>query len=74
MRDYCPPYSDPDVAEQLCRQINGSLLSAPHFDVAGLLDALDHGLERLLSDCEQQELVRRAVLPAWSVMQRKFAE
>jgi hypothetical protein len=74
LRDYCPPYSEPEAAERLCRQIEGALLSAPILDVAALLDALDHGLARLLSDCEEQVLVRRAVLPAWAVMRKELAE
>ena len=72
LRDYCPPYSEPEAAERLCHRIKGSLLSASDIDVAALLDALDHGLQRLLDDCEHQELVRRSVLPAWSVMQKEL--
>jgi hypothetical protein len=74
LRDYCAPYSDPDAAERVCEQIKISVLSAPSLDVAALLDSLDHGLARLLSDCEEQELVRRAVLPAWVVLAKELAK
>jgi hypothetical protein len=68
LRDYCAPYDQPDAAKRLCAQIRGSLLSAPELNVGAVLDTLEHGIARLLSDCEEQELVRRSVLPAWSVM------
>jgi hypothetical protein len=74
LRDYCAPYSVPRNAERLCTQIKFSLLSPQTLDVAGLLDTLDHGLARLLTDCEEQELVRRAVLPAWALLQRELTQ
>jgi hypothetical protein len=73
LRDYCPQYAEPAAAEQLCRQVKGSLISEPDVNVAALLDALDYGLQRLLDDCEHQELVRRSVLPSWSVMETELA-
>jgi len=74
MRDYCPPYSEPGLAERTCRLIRSSLLSTPRLDIAALLDSLDHGLARFLTDCEEQELVRRAVLPAWTVMEKELRQ
>jgi hypothetical protein len=74
LRDYCAPYAEPAAADRVCQQLKGAVVSAPDLDVAGLLDALDYGLRRLLSDCEQQELVRRAVLPAWSVVEKELGK
>jgi hypothetical protein len=74
LRDYCPPYSEPAAAERVCQQLKSAVFTTPDLDIAALLDALDHGLGRLLSDCEQQELVRRAVLPAWSVVEKELGQ
>lgn len=72
IRDYCPLYSAPAAAQEVCRQIRGSVIWTPVLDVAALLDTLDDGLLRLLDDCQHQELVRRSVLPSWSVMEKEL--
>ena len=74
LRDYCPLYASPAAAQQVCRQIRGSLVSTPELDVAVLLDTLDDALIRFLDDCEHQELVRRSVLPAWTVMEKELSK
>ena len=67
LRDYCG-YPDPSASDEVRRAIRGGLLRPSELDVASLLDRLDAGLRRLLTDVEEQELVRRAVLPTWHVM------
>jgi hypothetical protein len=74
LRDYCPQYAESQAADGLCRHIKGALFETPMLDVGALLDAMSSGVVRLLEDAEHQELVRRAVLPTWRVLERSLSE
>ena len=72
LRDYCG-YVD-DASSGAARDgIRGALIRPGQVDVPALLDRLDAGFCRLLNEAEQQELVRRAVLPTWHVLQDSVA-
>jgi len=66
--DYCPEYADRDKRAELRRNVRGGLLFGTSLNVGQVVEALDRGFLRLLDDAEHQELVRRAVLPAWTVL------
>jgi hypothetical protein len=70
LRDYCPGYESAEASEQLRRVIRSAPVLQTEVDVRAVLDALTTGCARLLHDVETQELVRRAVLPAWVVFER----
>ena len=73
LRDYCSEYSDAAASEALRTEIRGALIQGTRLNVASVLASLETGLVRLLDDAEHQELVRRAVLPAWTVLERRLA-
>jgi hypothetical protein len=70
LRDYCPGYETPEASEQLRRIIRTSLVAETPVDLRVVLDSLSAGCMRLLHDAETQEAVRRAILPAWVVLDR----
>jgi hypothetical protein len=70
LRDYCPGYETPEASEDLRRVIRSALVSEPNIDLRIVLDSVSAGSARLLQDAETQDLVRRAVLPAWVVFAR----
>lgn len=72
LADYCPGYEEPDARESLQRELEGSLAFGTTLNVPAVLSALEAGLTRLMDDAEHQELVRRAVLPTWEIMQRRL--
>jgi hypothetical protein len=53
------------------RELEGSLIRGTTLNVASVLGAVEAGFERLMDDAEHQEYVRRAVLPAWEILQRQ---
>jgi hypothetical protein len=69
LRDYCG-YATADASESVRREIRGALLRPPDVDVAALLDALDAGFRRFMKDAEEQDRVRRAVLPTWHMLEQ----
>jgi hypothetical protein len=69
VKDYCPGYSDEGAVSPLRRLVRNSLVGDVDGNVAEILDAIDAGFRRLLDDVEKLELVRRAVLPAWQVLE-----
>ena len=72
LRDYCG-YDD-ETASQAARDgIRGALIRPGQVDVPAFLDRLDAGFRRFLNEAEHQELVRRAVLPTWHVLQDSVA-
>ncbi len=70
LRDYCG-YLD-EEAPAVQRMLRGAFSPAAHGDVSALLDRLDAGFRRFLKDAENQQLVRRAVLPTWHVLERSL--
>src|SRR5205823_3964471 len=72
VKDYCPGYSDQGAVSPLRGLVRKSLISDSNGNVAGILDAIDAGFRRLLDDVEKLELVRRAVLPAWQVLESEL--
>ena len=73
VRDYCPGYTDAEDRERLRAVVMGGAFGQSNVDLGPIFDALTAGTERLLVDAEHQELVRRSVLPAWSVMGRSLS-
>lgn len=73
VRDYCPGYRSREAAVALCNTIRGGLVAESTLEVEAALDAVSIGFLRLLEDAETQELVRRAVLPSWDVLERELA-
>jgi hypothetical protein len=71
LRDYCPGYETPDSSEGLRRAIRAAPVTAANIDVRAVLDSMSAGCARLLHDAETQDLVRRAILPAWVAFQRE---
>lgn len=69
LRDYCPEYEDRDERSELRRSVRGGLLVGTSLNVGQVIEVLDRGFLKLLDDAEHQELVRRAVLPAWTVLE-----
>jgi hypothetical protein len=69
VKDYCPGYSGEGAVSPLRRLVRNSLVGDIDGNVSGILDAIDAGFRRLLDDVERLELVRRAVLPAWQVLE-----
>lgn len=72
LADYCPGYEEPEARESLHRELEGSLAFGTTLNVPAVLSALESGLVRFVDDAEHQELVRRAVLPAWEVVERRL--
>ena len=72
LRDYCPGYEEVEVREALSRELEGSLVGGTTLNVAAVLSAVESGFERLMDDAEHQEYVRRAVLPAWEVLEKRL--
>jgi len=72
LRDYCPGYEQTDARDVLRRELEGALAYGTTVNVPAVLDALEAGFVRLLDDAEHQEQVRRAVLPAWEVLERRL--
>jgi hypothetical protein len=71
LRDYCPGYETPEASEALRRAVRCAPVSEPNLDVRSVFESLSAGCARLLEDAETQELVRRAILPAWVVVARE---
>lgn len=71
LRDYCS-YSE-ESAQTVRDAIRLALIGQPSVDVSTLLDHLDAGFRRFLDDAEYQDLVRRAVLPTWHVLEGNAA-
>ena len=69
VKDYCPGYAEAESREELQRLTRAGLVVEQESDLTGVLEALDEGMQRFLADAEAQELVRRAVLPVWQVME-----
>jgi Ribbon-helix-helix protein, copG family len=72
LADYCPGFEDPEPRESLHREFEGSLAFGATSNVPSVLSALETGLARFVDDAEHQELVRRAVLPAWEVLEKRL--
>lgn len=70
LRDYCPGYSGADERASTVKEIEAALFRGTTLDVGTVLSSLDEGFRRFMDDAEHQELVRRAVLPAWDVLER----
>jgi len=73
LRDYGGPFAGPEASTVLRRELHASIMREPTVSIAAVLDALDEGFLRMLSDVESQNLVRRAVLPAWEVLERELS-
>lgn len=73
LRDYGGPFAGSEESAVLRRELRASVVREATVSVAAVLDALDAGFLRLLSDIESQNLVRRSVLPAWEVLERELA-
>jgi hypothetical protein len=69
LRDYCG-FATAESSEAVRKEIRAALLRPVGVDVATLLDALEAGFRRFIEDAEEQELVRRAVLPTWHVLEQ----
>ena len=72
LADYCAGYEEPKARESLQRELEGSLAFGTTLNVPAVLSALEAGLTRLMDDAEHQELVRRAVLPTWEIIERRL--
>jgi Ribbon-helix-helix protein, copG family len=70
LRDYCDGYQEREAREAFRRELEGSLVRGTTVNVPTVLGALEAGFLRLLDDAEHQEYVRRAVLPAWDILER----
>jgi hypothetical protein len=68
LRDYCPEYSDSSARAALRKELRAALFTGTTVNVGTLLDALSTGFLRLVDDAENQELVRRSILPTWQVL------
>lgn len=73
LRDYCEGFADPDASEAFRTEIRGALVRGTNVNVGAVLATLEAGFMRLLDDAEHQELVRRAVLPTWTVLERRLS-
>lgn len=73
LRDHGGPFSDADASTVLRRELRAAVLRQPMVSVSAVLDALDAGFLAFLHDVESQNLVRRAVLPAWQVLEQELA-
>jgi hypothetical protein len=73
LRDYCSDYAEQESREQLRRELEASLIRGTTLDVGTVLESLEQGFLRLADDAEHQDLVRRAVLPSWEVLETRLA-
>jgi hypothetical protein len=74
LRDYCEGYEEPGAREEVRRELEGSLMrGATRLNMQTALGSIEAGFLRLLDDAENQELVRRAVLPRWEVLERRLS-
>ena len=73
LRDYGGPFAGSEASAVLRRELRATVMRQPTVSVAAVLEALDAGFLRFLNDVENQNLVRRAVLPAWEVLERELA-
>jgi hypothetical protein len=71
LRDYCG-YATPESSAEVRRIIRSGLIDPVEVDLASLLENFDAGFRRLIKDAEHQELVRRAVLPTWQVLEESL--
>ena len=70
LRDYCPEYADEGKRAELRREARRGLVRGTNINVGPVIEALDCGFAKFLDDVERQELVRRAVLPAWTTLEK----
>jgi hypothetical protein len=73
LRDYCLVYSDTSARVNFRREIRAALVRGTTMNVTSVLDSLEEAFLRLLDDAENQELVRRSILPTWDVMERELS-
>jgi hypothetical protein len=74
LRDYCEGYEEPETREELRHELEGSLLrGATALNIQAVLRSIEAGFLRLVDDAQHQEFVRRAVLPAWDVVERRLS-
>jgi predicted transcriptional regulator len=74
LRDYCEGYAAREAREALRKEIRSAPLGGTAMNLTVVLDVVEAGFLRLLDDATTQEVVRRAVLPAWDVLARRIAE
>jgi hypothetical protein len=72
LHDYCEAYAEPAKSESLRTEIKAALLRGTDLNVGAVLEALDAGFRRFLDETESQEIVRRAVLPTWHVLETRL--
>jgi hypothetical protein len=73
LRDYCKEYGEPSARLELRTEIEAALTRGTTLNVAAVLASLETGFLRLIDDATNQEIVRRAVLPTWNVLEKRLA-
>jgi len=73
IKDYCPAFATPSSRDELHRLTRAGLVAELDVDLGAVLEAVDEGMGRFLIDVEQQQLVRRAILPVWQVMKSSLS-
>jgi hypothetical protein len=68
LKDYCPGFQDSAHRERAHAVIRTALIRDDGFDIEGLLESLQAGLDAMLHEVQSQDRVRRAVLPSWLVL------
>jgi predicted transcriptional regulator len=71
--DYCAGFATKESRDQLRRAVRTGLVATGDLDVGALVESLEQGFGELLADVERQDAVRRAVLPAWRVLEAELA-
>lgn len=73
LKDYCPGYGEKATRDALDAATRGALIKGPTLDLDSVFEDLKAGLAAMVGDAEAQELVRRAVLPNWNVVERELS-
>ena len=73
LHDYCADYAEREAREELRTEIEAALIRGTTLNIGAVLSSLDAGFLWFLDDAEHQEFVRRAVLPAWQVLEKRLA-
>jgi hypothetical protein len=72
LRDYGGTFAGTEEASVLRRELRAAVMREATVSVDAAIDALDSAFQRLLIDIETQNLVRRAVLPAWEILEKEL--
>ena len=73
LQDYCTEFVEREARDELRTEIEAGLIRGTTLNIGAVLSSLESGFLRFMDDAEHQDFVRRAVLPAWEVFEKRLA-